>query len=287
VEKAHNSARRELETRKAKYQATNVELSDFLTYVKEILRRATQAQQLLVSLAQRIRIGRKDKLVNLVLLTLVAKDRVRDFLALHEQEAKRLSELSRLLNQLRDLKKDTSTLKQVVDRVEEALKAIRAIKQHHSLEELLESFFRENLNRINAIFQMIHSPREFEEIQVRRGQDGRGSEVQLKRKDGQLVGITQISTGQRAALALAIFFALNEKLETGPQLILLDDPVSHIDDLNALAFFDYLREVVLTRKRQIVYATANDKMASLFSRKFEFLKENLEKRELTAVETLA
>ena len=117
---------------------------------------------------------------------------------------------------------------------------------------------------------MIHSPKYFSEIVVKM-EGAKGRKIQLKRANKEIVEVTQISTGQRAALALAIFFALNEKLQVGPQLILLDDPVAHIDDLNALAFFDYLREVAITRKRQIVYATVNEKMAQLFRRKFEFL----------------
>jgi hypothetical protein len=38
-----------------------------------------------------------------------------------------------------------------------------------------------------------------------------------------------------------------------------------------LSFLDYLREIILTGKRQIFFATANDKLATLFQRKFDFL----------------
>jgi DNA repair protein SbcC/Rad50 len=34
---------------------------------------------------------------------------------------------------------------------------------------------------------------------------------------------------------------------------------------------DYLREIVLTNRRQIFFATANDKLVTLFERKFDFL----------------
>jgi len=52
---------------------------------------------------------------------------------------------------------------------------------------------------------------------------------------------------------------------------LIDDPIAHIDDLNSLSFLDYLRDVALTNRRQIYFATANDKLATLFERKFDFL----------------
>jgi len=61
------------------------------------------------------------------------------------------------------------------------------------------------------------------------------------------------------------------QLITGPPVILIDDPVAHIDDLNCLSFLDYLREIALTGRRQIFFATADDKLATLFERKFDFM----------------
>jgi DNA repair protein SbcC/Rad50 len=89
-----------------------------------------------------------------------------------------------------------------------------------------------------------------------------------------------VSTGQRAALAVSIFLALNSLLKNGPAIILLDDPVAHVDDLNTLSFFDYLREVAVRNKRQIFFATANDKLANLFRKKFDFLGEQFKEIEL-------
>lgn len=56
-----------------------------------------------------------------------------------------------------------------------------------------------------------------------------------------------------------------------PPVILIDDPIAHVDDLNSLSFLDYLREIVLKGGRQVFFATANDKLATLFERKFDFL----------------
>ena len=94
----------------------------------------------------------------------------------------------------------------------------------------------------------------------------------LKRRvDDTDVPLNKISTGQRSALALSIFLALNKKLKHGPNLILFDDPVTYTDDLNILSFLDYLREIILHEKRQVVFATANQKLAGLFEKKFAFL----------------
>ena len=56
---------------------------------------------------------------------------------------------------------------------------------------------------------------------------------------------------------------------------MFDDPVTFIDDMNVLSFFDYLREVVIKSKRQVFFATANNDLAFLFRKKFEFLEGEL------------
>ena len=68
-----------------------------------------------------------------------------------------------------------------------------------------------------------------------------------------------------------MFLAQNMQLQTAPPVILLDDPVAHVDDLNSLAFLDYLREIALSRRRQIFFATANEKLAAMVERKFDSL----------------
>jgi energy-coupling factor transporter ATP-binding protein EcfA2 len=82
------------------------------------------------------------------------------------------------------------------------------------------------------------------------------------------VGLSKISTGQRSALALSVFLALNLRTTGGPRLLLIDDPVAHVDDLNTLSFLDFLREIVIQSKRQLFFTTASRKMASLFEMKF-------------------
>ena len=97
----------------------------------------------------------------------------------------------------------------------------------------------------------------------------------LKRRlDDTEVPMNKISTGQRSALALSIFIALNKKLKHGPYVMIFDDPVTYTDDLNILSFLDYLRELVINENRQLFFATANQKLAGLFEKKFAFLGES-------------
>ncbi len=149
-----------------------------------------------------------------------------------------------------------------IKRLREAEEVFRSILEKHSLASAMEEALQQNKAVIEEIFRRIHSPAEF---------SGLLDMTTLRRKDGQEAKLHQISTGQRAAYALSLFLAQNAQLRSAPQLMLIDDPIAHVDDLNSLSFLDYLREVALTGERQIVFATANEKLASLFERKFDFL----------------
>ncbi|MNY81631.1 hypothetical protein D3C86_2232880 [compost metagenome] len=62
-------------------------------------------------------------------------------------------------------------------------------------------------------------------------------------------------------------------MDRGPKIILFDDPLTYVDDLNILSFLDYLRQLVVQENRQLFFATANQKLAGLFEKKFAFLGE--------------
>ncbi|MBK0115806.1 MULTISPECIES: AAA family ATPase [unclassified Delftia] len=144
------------------------------------------------------------------------------------------------------------------------------------LDDLIENASLENATRealdaiggqINEVFSRIHSPREYEYV---------GSpNVLLRTADGHDPRtLDEVSTGQRAAFALSIFLARNRTAGAAPPMLLIDDPIAHIDDLNALSFLDYLRDLAVNSGRQIFFATADTRVASLFSKKFSFLGES-------------
>ncbi|MHC2993249.1 hypothetical protein OB13_17295, partial [Pontibacter sp. HJ8] len=132
----------------------------------------------------------------------------------------------------------------------------------------LQEFFNYNLVEICDIFKTLHVPCEFTKIQFIEG------ELRLLDNKKSYRKISEVSTGQRSALALSIFISLNRKLRNGPNIIMFDDPVSFIDDLNALSFLDFLRYFVLKEDKQVFFATANAKLASLFEKKFHFLEDD-------------
>lgn len=154
----------------------------------------------------------------------------------------------------------------------QALATLSAIVEKHSLDKATTDSFAAIKSMVSNVFAQIHSPPEYE---LGDFSDGR---LIIRRDDGSPHEVNQVSTGQRAALALSIFLALNESATTAPPVILIDDPVAHIDDLNALSFLDYLRDVVVGGRKQVFFATADARLAALFQRKFEFLGEKRFKR---------
>jgi hypothetical protein len=151
-----------------------------------------------------------------------------------------------------------------IERFSEAKEVLSQIINEHSLPGAMEEALRQNRVAIEGIFSRIHSPAEFSGL-------GDTLTTLVRKNGGGTASLQQISAGQRAAFALSLFLAQNAQLRSAPPLILIDDPIAHVDDLNCLSFLDYLREVVVSSDRQVVFATANDKVAMLFERKFDFL----------------
>lgn len=184
----------------------------------------------------------------------------------------RQEELKRITKELEDAKSfiSVNTLKHT--RLKKAVDMLQKLKLNDG-ESVLAGFFNDNLKEIKDIFKTIHSPQEF---------------TDLKFEDKRLVlyknevkhSVSQISTGQRAALVISIFISLNRKLKNGPNIIIFDDPVTFIDDFNALSFLDFLRYFIVNENKQIFFATANKKFSTLFKKKFEFLGDEYKEFEL-------
>jgi len=168
-----------------------------------------------------------------------------------------------------EIKRQLSGLEPRITRFRDVEVVFKDILEKHSLGSAMEAALQKNKAAIDEIFRRIHSPAEF---------SGLRDMTTLIRKNGELANLQQISTGQRAALALSLFLAQNAQLRSAPPLMLIDDPIAHVDDLNCLSFLDYLREVALSGERQIIFATANEKLAALFQRKFDFLGDSEFKR---------
>ncbi|QDV62039.1 hypothetical protein [Crateriforma conspicua] len=180
-----------------------------------------------------------------------------------QSEAKRVSEATKRKEQV---EKQLAGLTPRIERLNDAQDVLNKIQTEHSLSGAMEEALRQNRMAIEGIFARIHSPPEFSGL-------GEDLTTLVRKKDGAVAGLQQISTGQRSAFALSLFLAQNAQLRTAPPAILIDDPVAHVDDFNCLSFLDYLRDLVVAGGRQVFFSTANDKLAMLFERKFDFLGE--------------
>lgn len=165
------------------------------------------------------------------------------------------------------LKKQLAELDPQIDRFNNAYSMLKKLQEQYSLHGAMEASLEENRAAIETIFSQIHSPTEFRGL-------GADWSTLIRKVDDRESKLSEISTGQRAAFALSVFLAQNAKLNVAPPVILIDDPIAHVDDMNSLSFLDYLREIALQGKRQIFFATASNKLASLFERKFDFLGSN-------------
>lgn len=162
------------------------------------------------------------------------------------------------------LEKQKEELSNELSRVHMANNLIKTLIQEYRDGVFSEQVLNENAKSIGSIFSAIHMPNEFKI-------DLQDTFKLVREGSKQAVTLRQMSTGQRSAYALSLFLSMNNRLVSGPPVILMDDPVAHIDDLNILSFLDYLRNIAIHGKRQIFFATADEKLAGLFRQKFRFL----------------
>ncbi len=187
-----------------------------------------------------------------------------EFQAALSRERQASAVLVRSTKRKEELEHQLAELSPRIARLISAKTALDNIRSEHSLEGAMQTALRRNRSTIEAIFGRIHSPPDFSGLGEQLG-------TLVRKLDGTEASLSQISTGQRSAFALSIFLAQNSQLRTAPPVLVIDDPIAHFDDLNSLSFLDYLREIVLAGGRQVFFATANHKLAELFSRKFDFL----------------
>lgn len=181
------------------------------------------------------------------------------------QEEKSDSVLTLKRNDLFSARASHAKNEAAVNNLARAALTLSKVVDDHSLETVTSKALRAIQSKVSDIFSQIHSPPEYALGNFEAGQ------LIVRRDNGMTHSVNQVSTGQRAALALSIFLALNESASTAPPVIIIDDPVAHIDDLNTLSFLDYLRDLVLSSRKQVFFATADARLAALFQRKFEFL----------------
>lgn len=246
--------------------------SQQITALERALRQAESALLEWDGLARLLQVSRNTSIEELQVQvegSLLAFDRAQHALQADVQARVALEEKIRALNAATANREADTTARGNLLRASEALSTI---VEQQSLERATADAFGAIRDSVRSIFAQIHSPQEYELG------DFTSESLIVRRDTKQVHAVNQVSSGQRAALALSIFLALNDSAKSAPPIILIDDPVAHIDDLNTLSFLDYLREVVLNNRKQVFFATADIRLAALFQRKFEFMGSDRFKR---------
>ena len=181
---------------------------------------------------------------------------------------------------IRNIVEYASYTKESQEREAKRSRLNRKIKAYGDLADLLEQmkkpetyaqeFICQNIEQISRIFLSLHLPQEFSGLTIS------GKDLVGLRGEEQ-VPVVSMSTGQRTALALSVFFQLHLSNQFAPAFLLVDEPVANIDELNILSLMDFLRELVISHDQQIFVTTANRNVAQLFRRKFSFLGKDFQR----------
>jgi chromosome segregation protein len=194
-------------------------------------------------------------------------------LAALQADSSSVTRLTTIRGQLAHLTERISSVNESIERLARAQHSLDDIIENQSLDAASAAVVAATHKVADSIFGRIHAPSEYLITA--------DTETPLRTRDNNLpIQLNQVSTGQRSAYALSMFLAMNAQVRAGPKVILLDDPISHIDDLNALSFLDYLRNLVVNSDRQGFFAPADEKIAGLFAHKFGFLGEEFRTIEL-------
>jgi len=141
------------------------------------------------------------------------------------------------------------------------------------LEEFQIDAWNQYAEMISDIFKKLHWPPDFERIELVRERDELDLKVTLRPSGEVRSANERMSAGQRAALAISAFWALNSTRSKTVPVLIMDEPVQSVDDLNILNFLDGLRWLVEKKNRQIFLSTANQRIRGLIRRKFSYLGE--------------
>lgn len=262
------------EIRRLSGDAADSRVEDLVQAARVKVAAASRASALLSELRQFIDLAESASLAD-------CRSAIRSALQTAEEIGRMRRETRESASALRANEESLTTAKRDVDRwdlrasrFEVASEAVDSIIRSESLIDATDQELATAQAEINLVFRQIHAPQEFS--------FRRDAQAPLIRDvTGAVATLRDMSTGQRAALVMSIFLAMNGRLQTAPPIMLLDDPVAHIDDFNALSFLDHLRDIAIGGRRQIFYATADTRMASLFEHKLAFLGDEFRGFELS------
>lgn len=141
-------------------------------------------------------------------------------------------------------------------------------------EEYSKEFIKDHLHQISNIFMQLHTPQEYTGLILKRQGEKEYLYAVRDTESKNVVPLEEMSTGQQTSVVLSVLMEMHLSMHSVPKFLLIDEPVSNVDDLNILSMLDFFRELVISQHRQLFVTTANQNVAKLFRRKFSFLEED-------------
>jgi DNA repair protein SbcC/Rad50 len=166
-----------------------------------------------------------------------------------------------------DAESERQRLKPWTDYFDE-LRALLSAQQNNAI----ATFTREYGPRASVIQRRLRSVYGFEDIILR--PDKSDIVVRATRRGEPLRPIDYFSQSQQQTLLLSLFLtACSSQTWSNFCPVLLDDPVTHFDDLNTYAFLDLLVGLLDARSgpRQFILSTCDDRLFQLARQKFRHL----------------
>lgn len=184
--------------------------------------------------------------------------------------------LSQLRQNLQDKKQLVAAAKQKGARYPSWLKYFGVLAKliSNQRNEATQDFTREYGPRTSVIQRRLRSVYGFDDVEIRSHDSS--IRVRVKRRDEELRPTDYFSQSQQQTLLLGLFLATCLS-QTWSSLcpVLLDDPVTNFDDLNAYAFLDLVSGLVESEPegRQFIVSTCDEKFLQLARQKFGHLED--------------
>lgn len=180
-----------------------------------------------------------------------------------ELEVERIASQEMIAIEQEQLATCRAIIKRDTPMVERCARAVQAFESMPSLSSFVENGIRSNIQQISRFFKWMHHSGEFERLDI----DEYGIYA-VRGLNQQVVRTYEMSTGQRATIAMAVMFALHMAASDAPQFLLLDEPLATMDDTQVLNVLDILKSLA-EQNTQIFFTTANGIMIDLFKKCFK------------------
>jgi len=201
-----------------------------------------------------------------------------------EFQIKAKKQLSSMEKRLKDLINKKKLVENYLGKSEEFFNRMEKLNAPEIYEE---NVWDEYANIISFIFKKLHWPPDYSGVYLKREDKNLDLKVAIRKEKDILKSAHEwLSSGQRTALALSVFWSLNSVSENIPPLLLMDEPIQSIDDLNMLNFLDGLRWLAECVNRQVFITTASKRVAGLIRRKFSYLQDDFLEMQLMRDEGL-